>query len=256
MLEFVLFDKQRLTAFKNNPLVTNTIDLAYQEGIQLLKFLEVDYFNYAFGSVCYPETLARIQTFFQDRKDRRHKIILKDSDPRANEFLKKRADYVLKESIAYFQSPAREIIPIESGEISLEKVNRKNIGLYTQLYLEVFNAQNNHPISVEENLKLMLDISNFHAYLVRYQDDCIGICSFWLHRNTLLFTAGGLKENYRGMKFHLSTLAARTLLAQQAGIVDSISSWATSNSASSHNLQAFGLTNTHNYNVYEFTGTP
>lgn len=256
MLDFVDFDRQRLSAFKKNPTISNSIDFDMQESIHLLKFLEVDYFNYAFGTVSNEGTISMIREYYQKRPLGKHKLIVHNADNPSIEFIKNSGHYTLKENIAYFQSPAIDIIPKEPGEISLEKVNHTNIGLYTQLYLEVFNAQNNHPISVEENLRLMLDIPNFHAYLVQHQEECIGICSFWLHKNTLLFTAGGLKENYRGMKFHLSTLAARTLLAQQTGIVDSISSWAISNSPSSHNLQAFGLTNTHNYNVYEFTGTP
>ena len=256
MLDFVDFDRQRLSAFKKNPTVFNSIDFDMRDTIHLLKFLEVDYFNYAFGTVSNEDTISMIREYYQKRPFGNHKLIVHNADNSSIEFIKNSGYYKLKESIAYFQSPAIDIIPIEPGEISLEKVNHTNIGLYTQLYLEVFNAQNNHPISVEENLRLMLDIRDFQAYLVQHQEECIGICSFWLHKNTLLFTAGGLKENNRGMKFHLSTLAARTLLAQQAGTVESISSWATSNSASSHNLQAFGLTNTHNYNVYEFTGTP
>lgn len=256
MLDFVEFDRQRLSAFKKNPTVSNSIDVDIQENIHLLKFLEVDYFNYAFGTVADAPTLSRIREFFQDRKAGRHKIILPDSDQKSIDFIKKSGHYTLKENIAYFQSPAKNIQSTQPQNIQLIPVDHTHIGLYTQLYLEVFSAQNNHPSSVEENLRLMLHIPNFHAYLVEYQEESIGICSFWIHKNTLLYTAGGLQEPYRRMKFHLDTLAARTLLAQQAGSFDNISTWASSNSASSHNLHTFGLTNTHNYNVYEFTGTP
>jgi hypothetical protein len=51
-------------------------------------------------------------------------------------------------------------------------------------------------------------------------------------------------------------MAARTLLAKQLGDFTCISSWAISESASSFNLNAFGLTNTDNYLAYEFIGTP
>jgi hypothetical protein len=256
MLDFVDFDRQRLSAFKKNPTVCNSIDFDMRETIHLLKFMEVDYFNYSFGTVTNEGTMSMIREYYQKRPFGKHKLIVHNADNPSIEFIKNSGHYTLKENISYLQSPAKNIQSIQPQNIQLTPVDHTQIGLYTQRYLEVFSAQNNHPSSVEENLKLMLHIPNFHAYLVQHQKECIGICSFWIYNNTLLYTAGGLQEPYRGMKFHLDTLAARTLLAQQAGTVESISSWATSNSASSHNLQAFGLTNTHNYNVYEFTGTP
>lgn len=257
MLEFVHFDKQRLYAFKNNPTVTNSIHVDIQQGIHLLTFQEVDYFNYAFGSITEADQLSLIQRFFQNRKSGWHKAIVHCADIHSRNFMESRTDYRFKEIYCYFQAPTEKITPHRDEEIRLVKVDHTSIDLYATLYLDVFNADNKHPDSVEENLKLMLDIPSFNAYLVTSDhQEWMGICSFWINNQTLLYTAGGLRKEYRGRKFHLATLAARTIEAQQLGEFDRIASWALANSSSSHNLNAFGLTHTDNYHVYEFIGTP
>ncbi len=256
MLEFIEFDCQRLIQFKKNPLTKNLIDIYSLNNARVLIFEPVAYFNYAFLKSNAPLELHAINQLIRRHNLPKYKFIVDSDEIEMNAFFSENLSYTCDYVISYFKSPKVDIILDHEEGIQLIAVDNANIQKYKEVYLNVFDAENLHPASVEENLRLILEIPGFKAFLVEYEGRIAGACSFWIYQGTLMFTFGGLLPEFKGKGLHRKMLYERFRIANKLGQFESVSSWTKQNSSSSYNLRSFGLVNLKNYHVYEFTPTP
>ncbi len=255
MQDFVEFDCCRLSAFSQNKTVSDYICVHHWDGLKLLNFKQINYFNYAFIEEINSEGFIKIEDYYRNHDVLNFKIIIDSSRTELNRTILELKKYKLRQVIGYFQGDKDEIEQRQDNTLDLLEVNDSNINLYKDVYLDVFDAENRHPESVLENLRLVLSINNFKAFIALYNNEIVGICSFRVYNGNLMFTAGGLMKKYRGLGIQKMMFHNRKIVAESQWEFDKISSWAYHNTSSFNNLTSFGLANTRNFNVYEFIGT-
>ena len=255
MQEFIEFDCCRLNAFSRNKTVSDYIHIEIWDGVKLLKFKPIHYFNYAFiGDFNFGE-LIKIEDYYKNVDVLNFKIIIDSSKTEFIRIIDDMKQYRLSQVIGYFRGGIDDLERRPDNLLDLVEVDDSNIDLYKEVYLDVFDAENIHPESALENLRLALSIKNFKAFIAIYKNEVVGICSFRVYNGNLMFTAGGLKQKYRGLGIQKMMFHKRKIMAESQWEFDEISSWAYRNTSSFNNLTSFGLVNTLNFNVYEFIGT-
>lgn len=255
MHEFVDFDCCRLNAFSRNKTVSDYIHIHLRHGLKLLIFKQINYFNYAFIEEISSDEFNNIENYYSNYDVFNFKIVIDSSRTELNRTILELKKYKLRQVIGYFQGDKDDVAQKPDNTLEFLEVDDSNIDLYKEVYLDVFDAENRHPGSVIENLRLTLSIKHFKAFIAVYNNEIAGICSFRVDNGNLMFTAGGLKQKYRGLGLQKMMFHKRKFVAESHWEFDKISSWAYLNTSSFNNLKSFGLVNTRKFNVYEFIGT-
>lgn len=249
------YDLLRLTAFKKNPTVRDSIAICQLSDFTLFKFREVNYFNYCMGKIESPKMLDFVRDFYSDTMEKQHQILIDSKDEFSKSVLNQCPDYMVDQKIVVTRLlPEEPYHSFSQPEMKIKEVSEKDICEFAWLYLECFHAENRHPESVEENFLQKLRVEGVKLYFIQWNDKNVGITGLYCDEKFQFLSAGAVKANYRGMGFHKSALSWRVALCRSQNPDLSILSWAYQDSISHKNMIKLGMSLDQDILSYKYVG--
>ncbi|WP_144606038.1 hypothetical protein [Algoriphagus algorifonticola] len=247
------YDLMRLTAFQKNESVKNEIAINKHGELTLLKFNQVNYFNYCIGKIISLEALNLIESFYADTNDKKYQILIDAKDTFSQNILEGESKYQLKEKIAIMKlEHHEEPVFFHNEKVRLEPVTAESIDRFSWLYLECFEAENRHAESVEENFRQKLKIEGIQFYFIVYDDKFVGITGTYFDPVFSILSVAAIQKSYRNLGLHKVILTNRIKHLRIQFENRPIFSWAYKNSISHQNMIKSGMSLSEEILVYQY----
>jgi hypothetical protein len=248
------YDLDRLNSYSVN--VQNNIRIVKEAAYTMLSFPEVKYFNYTFPLKDQPLLkfqLKNIEDFYGDQKISRHKIIIAAECKKSNALLSNEGSYKQLATIAKTSlAPLPMYKPQMANNLQFLKVDHEHIGYFTDIYLQAFEAEERNSSTVRENFETLLNISDLDLYLLKYNENFIGVNILYKTPKENLLAGGAIIPEYRNKGFHKIGLAFRIHQSLSNSDSKSIIAWAYKHSISLQNMIKLKMQVQQEFNVYEY----
>lgn len=119
-------------------------------------------------------------------------------------------------------------------------VSEEDMSVFSGLYLEGFQASSTSPAIAKQNLSGLLNIPNWHPFLLSIDGVWAGACAFFLHEGCAFLSSVTIRPAYRGRGLHAWLIRDRIRRARALG-AHRILTYAQTGSISHHNLIKCGL---------------
>lgn len=249
------YDLLRLEAFQNNQAVRNSIAIAQEGGLTLLKFKPVKYFNYCLGKIESPKMLDLIRDFYTDTVEKQHQILIDTEDEASKAILSHCPDYQIDQKIAVMcLPPGARYHRFVHTDIRLKQVSENEISEFAWLYLDCFEAENRHAESVEENFLHKLRVDGLKFYFIQRNEQNVGITGLYQNAEFELLSVGAIKYEFRNLGFHKAALSWRIDHCRNQNPDLPIFSWAYQNSISHCNMIKSGMSLFQELLSYKYVG--
>jgi len=249
------YDLIRLEAFQSNKAVRDSIAISKEGGLTLLKFKQVNYFNYCIGKIESPQVLDVIRSFYSDTVEKQHQILIDTTDQISQAIVKDCPDYRFFKKIAVMQlKPAESFREFTHPSLHLQQVTEANIREFAWLYLQCFEAENRHKESVEENFMCKLHVPGVKFYFIQWNDLPIGITGLYQNDEVQILSVGAVKQEFRNLGFHKAALSRRIQTCRNLRPDLPIYSWAYLHSISQENMLKSGMNLAQELLVYQHVG--
>ncbi len=248
------YDFDRLTAYAHT--APDQIKTASEETYMMMAFQDVNYFNYTFTLTGQPLTHTNcrlIEDFYYSMQIPKHRIIVSANCKYSNAVFGSNSCYTHTKTIVktvFDATPAN--LPATKKEVAFVRVDAALMPVFTQLFLQGFDAHNRNTGEVVCNFINMLEVAGMSLFLVKYKNDYVGINVLYETEAESLLAEGTTVPEYRNRGFHKSSLAFRIQLALQNRQDASIAAWAYKDSVSLHNMYKLQMKTQQEFNVYEY----
>lgn len=248
------YDLERLNSYSLN--TENNIKIANSDDYIMMSFPEVDYFNYTFNNTDRPfqkEDIKRVNEFYTEGGIEKHKVLVAAACEASNKTLRKESGYKQVLSIAkMIMAPDASVVSAPVPGLSFLKASHGNIDVFTQLYLDSFEAVGRDQARVANNFKNLLGIKNLDLFLLKQGEDFVGVNVLYKTPEKSLLAGGAILPKYRNRGFHRSGLSFRIQQSLMHNNSGSIVAWAYNPSISLRNMQKMNMEISEEFNVYEF----
>ena len=252
---FFEYDLNRLRAYSQIKGNQNRIHILEEENFMAFCFPSVSYFNYAFSKNNQPLNLQEflsIKKFYRDRDISLHKFIglsgLYDNSFLSS--LRYHKKNVISQTKYSFNQQATSNYQFTSV---FEEVTDSELMLFTQTYLEGFNAIDRDVKEVYDNFVGLYSMPGTKLYLVKNEHDIMGIVVLYELNHHYFLAAGAILPKYQGHNHHKAGIMMRINKCLMDPNLNSIISWAYKGSVSHHNMNRLNLIDLNEFDNYEFT---
>lgn len=252
---FFEYDLNRLRAYGQIKENRNRIEILEEENFTAFCFPSVSYFNYAFAN---NNQLLNLQEFLSIKEFYRyhgisvHKFIglsglYDDSFLSGLGYHKKN---VITQTKYLFDQQASSNYQFNTQFV---EVTNTELKLFTHTYLEGFNAIGRDVNEVYANFQGLYSMPGTKLYLVKNENDTIGIVVLYELNHHYFLAAGAILLKYQGHNHHKAGIMMRIKKCLMDANLNSIISWAYKGSISHHNMNRLNMIDLNEFDNYEFT---
>ncbi|MES2828461.1 MAG: hypothetical protein V4687_09910 [Bacteroidota bacterium] len=248
------YDLDRLKSYSVNH--ENNIEIFDGNFFYAFCFPEVGYFNYAFQTSSAPftvESVANIKKFYLERNILTHKFLVPARSAESNRIISSDNNYTQTGIIAKTVFPSGRIVnQIQEQGVSLTKVDDSNIETYTEIYLNGFEAEGRDAKKVAKNFRTLLSNKAVELYLLKYQNEYVGINVLYNSGTESLLAGGAVLKEFRNNGYHKKGLSYRIQHALRKPEVRNVMSWTYKDGVSYNNMIKLGMDFGEEFMVYEY----
>ena len=252
---FFEYDLNRLRAYSQVKGNHNNIDILEDENLMAFCFPSVSYFNYAFAK---NNQLLKLQEFVSIKKFYQHRGILSHKfiglsglyDCSLLSGLGYHKKNIISQTKYAFDEQATSNYQFNTQFVKVTNIELK---LFTQTYLDGFNAIDRDVNEVFANFQGLYSMPGTKLYLVKNEHDIIGIVVLYELNHHYFLAAGAILPKYRGHNHHKAGIMMRINKCLLDPNLNSIISWAYKGSISHHNMNRLNMIDLNEFDNYEFS---
>lgn len=228
--------------------VQNGIHFLEHSALHAFSFQGLNYFNYAFKTDATEIAIDEVNSlsaFYANHGIKDYTILSPLAEPNLLD-----AGFKIKTSFEKQVLPSLVAMPTLENTL-FEKADLKNIVLFTQTYLDSFEAGPKDLMKVSMNFSQLLDVPNLELYLMKDHDDrAVGVVVLFVKEGKALLAGGAVLPEYRSNNYHKNGIRFRVNYLLSKYAPNYIETWTYVNSQSNKNMAACGFITEETFHLY------